>query len=260
MRFYSLFCPTAVSLVFPVLCLFFGGLSQAGSLELKILENRVVIQAEGVDLKEILQAVSLKTGMRVSYFASATSELISCRIDEPTMAISLSSLLKNWNYSLVFVENREGPLVPEYLWLFSKVSDKPHSTSGAAMSAAVGQPDDHVQHLQKNVFATLFKEDQVQARQTEVNKAEDPSGQAGDTSMDLLPGRTGIQITALVPDSSYEKIGLHAGDKIYDVNGTPVNSVKDLVSAMKASGNKSIIRIERYTADQVINPIYIELH
>lgn len=258
-RTFLFFLVTRV--IFPnilgVLCL---GLSQAASLELKIQNDRVMIRAADVELRKILQAISIETGMQVSYFATDTSELISCSIDQATLAGSLSSLLKNWNYSLVFGQTREGPVIPESLLLVGKVLNTPHSAHISTLAEKAGSPDDHLQHAAKRVFADLFKGEGVQARPLEVQQAEAFSSQAEGVSPEPFAEQRGIQITSVTPDSAFARIGLRAGDRVYDVNGARVNSAKDFVDAMKNPGNRSVIRIERYTDDRKIDPLYIELH
>lgn len=257
---FLLFPRTSFILFVLLFILFTVGFSRAEILELKISDNRVVIKAEEVELETILQAISGETGMQFSFFVIDSSERISCRIDEPSMANTLSVLLKNWNYSIVYRNDRGGRLTPESLLMVSKVSNKPDSTPIKNVGETVINPDSHIQHLQENAFADLFKEDQIRAKQVEEKTVEYSSGQATDNALHLLPGQKGIQITALPPESSFAKIGLHIGDIIYDVNGKPINSVKELVNAMKVSDTQSIIRIERYSDGKNINPIYIELH
>jgi len=261
MIYRFLLFPKVACLISSILfCFFFSGFSQSELLDIHIQDERVVIKAEEVELKKILQAISLETGMQFSFFASETSEVISCKIDEPSIASSLSSLLKNWNYSLVFGKNVEGSMIPESLWLVGKVSDNPHFTTLQTSAETVGNPDDHVKHLQKNVFADLFKDELIRAKQMKAKKLEHSSGQVDETSPYLLPGQSGIQITALDLDSAFSKIGLHTGDIVYDVNGMPINSVKDFINAMKAPEGQSIVRIERYKDAKTIDPIYIEIH
>lgn len=260
MSYRSLLFSMVTIVLFPtIFCVFYPGLSQAASLELKIQDDRVVIKAEDIELREILQAISTETGMQISYFVTDTSELISCGIDEATLAGSLSSLLKNWNYSLVFAESRVRPGIPESLLLVGRVANTPHSANISSLAENAGNPNDHMQHVAKREFADLFTGEGIQARQLEVQQEDVSSGQADGSSAPFAEQR-GIQITSISPGSAFAKIGLHAGDRIYDVNGAKVNSAKDLVTAMKNPGNHSTIRIERYTNDRNIDPIYIELH
>ena len=74
------------------------------------------------------------------------------------------------------------------------------------------------------------------------------------------PDQAGIHITKISKDSVFSKIGLIPGDIIRDIDGQLVNTIEEFINLLhKANIGKTIVRIERYNRDNMIDPIYIEL-
>jgi S1-C subfamily serine protease len=81
-----------------------------------------------------------------------------------------------------------------------------------------------------------------------------------DTTPHGTLGPSGIEIKELSKESPSKKIGLNTGDRIFDVNGKPVNSTSDLVTIIEsASQDQNMIRIARVRKGGAMDPIYINV-
>ncbi len=80
------------------------------------------------------------------------------------------------------------------------------------------------------------------------------------TQLSVRPTDDGIVVLTLDKESLLIKAGLRVGDKIQDVNGTPVRSIKDLSRAIKEAQVRcnGPVSIERITPDGRLDPIYIK--
>jgi S1-C subfamily serine protease len=75
------------------------------------------------------------------------------------------------------------------------------------------------------------------------------------------PEGSGIKLTRVPKDSFFSSIGLNDGDIVQDVNGERVETAEDFVEALQAATEEqTIIRIARIRNNNLIDPIYIELH
>jgi type II secretory pathway component PulC len=75
------------------------------------------------------------------------------------------------------------------------------------------------------------------------------------------PEGSGIKLTRVPKNSIFSSIGLNDGDFVQDVNGEQVANIEEFIEAVQAAADEdNMIRIARIKNNNLMDPIYIELH
>ena len=221
--------------------------TRASSLNLSIRDSVINIQADKVPLINILRAVSDKTGLYI-VSGDPMMESVSCVLKDITVEDSIKRLLKNRNYVITYKVNGDGVFAPSELMVFGNGLVKTLNTPGSHVSQ--GPPEDPMRRYKKEWFKKEFEDGEKLLKQI-TTRAENKGSDA-----------RGILITRLAKGSSFQNIGLDEGDIIADVNGEPVQTTQEFIKALQkySEDEMTMVRIERFKKDGMIDPIYMELH
>lgn len=231
------------SLILMLLVLMGGETAWSIPLEIKADHGLISIQAERVLLSDVLQAVASEAGLTIKS-NDELADTVSLSIRNMPVEAAVRRLLANRNYVIQFKEAQDGHLIPISLHVFGQGSE-------TVIQAEISpQPThDHMKRVEKDWFKKIFADTDRRLKEISVKKD------------DTTPEALGLRITKIAEDSPFNMIGFKENDLIVDVNSQPVNTVEDLIKALKsAPGIQKDIRIERFNDDHQEGPIYIELH
>jgi len=228
------------------------------SFTLKIEGTMVQLNADGVPLHNILDAIAAQSGIKLRA-TEQTTELIYCHLTRAPLVETLKKLLRNWNFALIYKGSSNNTASPDTLWVIGK---NPHTDLTAPLYLVntenpEGIPlQDHQKRFEKNALTAVFADStKVMAGFT----AKDHFNFMG--TPDPLPQSQCLQIKTLSDDSAIREIGLQEGDLVMHVNGQHVTTATEFLEAIKKTTQQetSTIRIDRRHND-IIAPIYIETY
>jgi hypothetical protein len=228
------------------------------SFALKIEGSRVQLNADGVPLNNILDAIAAQSEIKLRV-TEQTTELIYCQLTNEPLVKTLKKLLRNWNFALIYKGNSNNTASPDTLWIIGKNPNTDLTVPVYLVSTEdpEGTPlQDHQKRFEKNALTTVFADStKVMAGFT----AKDHFNFMG--TPDPLPMSQCLQIKTLSTDSAIREIGLQEGDLVMNVNGQHVSTAAELLEAIKKASQQETpnIRIDRRHND-IISPIYIETY
>ncbi|MBN1930698.1 MAG: PDZ domain-containing protein [Desulfobacterales bacterium] len=251
------------SIIGYIFCLFlsFLGMAQASSLNINVTNSLIDIEANQSPLINVLQAISLKTGMILKTEDSLTDS-ITLHLYEASIEDCLRRLLANRNYVLLFRKTENNRFVPIEVRILGNntlktINEKNNfiSKSNSDIGRDPLNAEDYKKKYRKKWFEQKIQNKNILTKQISAIPADKgtklPEDQSG----------KGILIKNISIDSIFHQIGINEGDIISDVNGTSVNTTDDFIDALQSSpGKLPSIRIERLKNNHEIDPIYIELH
>lgn len=239
-----------------VLLLLCSGPVPAATLRVEVRGSGLEIQADGVPLGDVLAAVSAKTGLVVKA-GEALTEAVTCRFTGLTLEEGVRRLMKNRSYALICAETKGPASRPPELWILGTngpgfllgSTASPLGTLSATAPEGLAPPEDHTNRYRKDWLAGEVANREQLARQFSAR----PSGAQTE--------ERGIVITKLAPDSLLQKIGIDQGDLVSRVNGRPVGTVREFISAFQSVPQEpsSIMMIERRKPDGRLDPVYVHL-
>lgn len=228
----------------------------AATLQVELRGSLLEIEAEGVPLGDVLTAVSARTGLVVKGGEPLT-DVVTCRLTDLTLEQGIRQLMKHRNYALTFADAKGTVSSSPTLWILGKGGSafapgppaEPLITQSDSVPAVLAVPDDRKNVYLKEWFAG------------EVEDPEQLSSQFSAAPSEARAKEKGIVITNLSPDSVLQKIGVSQGDLVSRVNGRPVGSVEEFISALQSVPEEAstIMMIERRKADGHIDPVYVHL-
>ncbi len=214
-------------------------------------DSAISIYTKNSALKEVLKKFSEITGITIQN-TEAISESVSVNMEKKTIEKALALILTNYNYAVLYKKNTNGEIIPGSVQIIEKKKDDVNSKESLEKTANLDIKDDP---LTKKVQIEDFKNIEVLRHQITAKSIQGEKKTTG--SPDIL-NEHGIKIFELKSQSVFSKIGLVKGDTIRAVNETPVNStdefIKSFANNILAKGR---VRIERISANNKIDPIYI---
>ncbi len=261
-----------ISLLFSLVILA-GSFCHAAGIDVRIENDKIAITASEASLKQIIDAVSHKTGIVFKTSArlnhSVTVDIKSVPVEE-----GLHRLLNRCNYA-VFYGPGEGDRSISEIWVFGTKSNPTESLATTNPQEApqfaddaLPTQDDHIKRLDKDWFEKQIRDKRLLEKQIsgvlEIVSNEDaahdpeimPVFEESDSAV-MPPPKTGLRITAVSQNSLFDKMGIGEGDLIEDVNGFPVESESQLVKVLDT--DMSILRIGRIDDGGRMDAIYVEL-
>lgn len=228
----------------------------ASSLNVNMRGTLVDVKAEYVPLIEILKAISDKAEIDFKY-SDPLSEPVSVDIQKISVEECIRRLLGNRSYTLTFKKIDGNQFIPLNLEVFGTegaTSFAPSSSTGAQAENSPFPPqDDSLKRYERTWFKHTFSDSEKLIKEISTI----PSGYTG-----ISPNR-GLKIKDISENSAFHQIGIKKGDIVTDVNGHSISSTKEFLDTLQASSEKqdsTTIRIERLNSNQMVDPIYIELH
>ena len=209
--------------------------------------NRISILAEKQPLIEVLQAMSTKTGIKITT-GKLLSELISCRYTDIDTEAFFRKLLTKHDHVFLYVKGNQGlielqeikipgdqSLVPvgEYVQRQSLTKEKPE------------QSDFTNKKFDKEWFQKNRQDKEQLLEQIAAKTAK--------------PEDKGLYIESLTKDSFLTELGLAKGDTIEDINGIPVRTARELVDALGPPVSIDFIGIKSIKPSGEHKSVYIHL-
>lgn len=238
------FCKKMGLMIFVVFCLitllFVSlGFAEEATLNLNVKGSTIELRAQNVPLLDILKAISDQTGISVIMDESMT-EPISIDFKVP-IEECFQQLLKNRNYAMIYNDRTDGHIGLSEIYVIS-------SKSKVRYGGKSKSPEDSIIRNKGDWFKREFGEGRALLHLISAT----PSNKSSD--------REGIEITMVIGNSPFDKIGLEEGDVVVDVNGTPVSTAQEFVQALQsAPKERPNIRIDRRRSDGRTDPIYIDV-
>jgi hypothetical protein len=219
----------------------------AASLSLNVQNSRIDIHAEQVPLIDILRTISDEAEIIIETRDPLT-ELVSLNLKGASIEQCLRRLLGNRNYALTYKKIGDNQIVPTSMRIFGTGSVtliKPEIKT----EPLTPPPEDPLKRIDRKTFEQAFGESNKLAKQIAAHFV------SGD------PERSGIKLTRVLKNSIFSDIGLKDGDIVQDVNGERVETAEDFIEALQtATEDQTMLRIARIKNNNLMDPIYIELH
>jgi hypothetical protein len=239
--------------VVSLVSLMFVWSATAGNLRVEIRGAVLDLQAEAVPLSDVLRAVSAKTGLVVKAQGPLT-EVVNCHFMGLTLEQGVKQLMQNRNYALMLSEATDERSTPPKLWVMGTGFGS--GTTGSSLKAARAGSEE--------IGAYPYERQNVHRKDWlagEVRDSKKLSRQFSAAATGARTGEQGIKISSLAPNSVLQKIGIGRGDLVSIVNGWPISSTEDFISALQSAVQEGsrIMMIERRKSDGRLDPVYVHL-
>jgi hypothetical protein len=220
---------------------------QAAALNLDVRNSRIDIHAEQVPLIDILKTISGKADI-VIRSRDPLTDRVSLNLKGVSIEQCLRRLLGNRNYALTYKKIEDNRIVPASMHIYGTGSVtliKPDIRPEPPLHP----PEDPLKRIERKSFEKAIGDTNKLSKQIVANfVSRGPEG-------------NGIKLTKVPNDSFFGRIGLNDGDIVQDVNGEQVETTEDLIEAIQAvTEEQNMIRIARIKKNNLMDPIYIELH
>ena len=251
---------------FVVICLVSVGTVHASSLSLNVRNSRIDIHAEQVPLIDILRTISDEAEIIIESRDPLT-ELVSLNLKRASIEQCLRRLLGNRNYALTYKKTGDNQIVPASMHIYGSGSvtlirpeiksepltlppeDPFNRTDEIKTEPPAPPPEDPLKRIERKSIEQALGDTNKLSKQITANFVS--SGPEG----------SGIKLTRVPKNSFFSEIGLNEGDIVQDVNGEQVETVEAFIEALEtASEEQTMIRIARIKNNNLMDPIYIELH
>ena len=218
-------------------------------LNLELKGKRFDLEAKQAPLIEILKAVSNKAHIKLT-ISDSLEEHVSIFLRSQNLEDIIERLLAKRNFAIFYNQSVDGTFNPSEIRVFGSKSPVTYLPGGTNFPGH----DDHMQHYSKDWYAKEFQK-------TEKLSSHITATPVSTSKVEPDPLSGGIVVKKVAENSVFSQIGIREGDHIRDVNGVPVNTTREFLTALQAASNQPpMVRIERLDANNEIDPIYIELH
>jgi hypothetical protein len=221
--------------------------ANAASLQVHVQNSKIDLDAKQVPLIDLLRTISEKTDIVIESRDSLT-ELVSLNLNGASIEHCLRRLLGNRNYALTYKKTEDNRIIPASMHIFGSGSVtliKPESK----IELPILTPEDPLKKIEKKFVEQAFADANMLAKQISAK------------FMSSGPEGSGIKLTRVPKNSFFSDIGLKDGDIVQDVNGEQVETAEEFVEALQAATEEqNMIRIARIKNNNMMDPIYIELH
>jgi hypothetical protein len=245
-----------VSLLFLVCPMAFGE-QAVPQLNLALRGSVIDLKAEGVPLAEVLRDLSGKVGFLLQTPEPLT-EPVSCDYRGVTLEQCLRRLMSGMNYALIYKKNEKGGSVLSVLMIVGKKGSPSPTVAAIQPPSPPLTPDTQKAprpEPPRRYERSRFEKDFADEKKLSKTLAGDAvsGGANGD----------GLLITQIAANSPFKALGLRAGDLVANVNGTPVESVMDLILAVRSVVARTppgagMVMINRQSQNSS-EPLYIDL-
>jgi hypothetical protein len=227
------------------------------SISVQVSNAIINIEARDAVLRDVIQAVSEKTGI-VLKLGDPLTELITFSIEDVSAEEALKRLLANRNYTIIFKKTADDCFLPIELRV---IGNTPIRGSILPINAAVNTVAT-LKEAEKTP-APVNKDGKTFTRAQYIQRFQDIDHLS--KQITAIPRRDGpfmkgIEITNINTDSVLSEIGIHRGDLISHINGNPIQSVQQFWQSIKSPPeNASLVMIGRTMSDGRHSSIYIHL-
>nr|WP_321402688.1 hypothetical protein [uncultured Desulfobacter sp.] len=221
--------------------------SRESDLKISVDEDgRIDIVAAHVKFNDLIEAISLKTGIVFNTETELTN-YIDCDFEKKEIETAIRDLIRKTGYdsAIFYSKNIEGNFIVTKVQIGvdneKSVSRKNTSSVKASHENIKVRSDEFTQ----NQYKAQFKDTEKLLKQIHVSPVDG--------------ALVGIRLEKIERPSVFDDLGLSQGDVITNINDHPVQTKDDLIKFLNPKQLPSWIRIERKNANQLIDPIYIRL-
>lgn len=220
--------------------------SQDADLKIAVHDGRIDLYAANVRFDELLDAISLKTGI-VFNSEMDLSDPVFCDFEKKEIETAIRDLIRNTGYdsAIFYSKDTNGNFVVTKVQIGTGSEKSVKTVNTSYAKASNENIESRSNEFTDNWYKAQFKDTGKLLKLISVTPVDG----------ELM----GIRLEKVESPSVFDDLGLSQGDVITNINDHPIRTKQDLIKSLNPKELPSWIRIERKNAQQLIDPIYIRL-